>query len=415
MSARLVRCPFCGKRFNLSGFPAGARLKCGSCAAVLVVPRTQRFQRLPGQIRRTVLQIGAAVLVSMGCASLLYVFLRPVASTVPSTLPTVAAPAGEIPREEVRKGTPDPVFLDFNDRLTQAKLKLREEFGSEQIRFRDDFRPFLVAVEKSMRYPVDSVIKEYGERLVELYTFFRREFGPSIELPELDEVLPVVVLSCRDSFDAYTRRVNNGEDHSTQIRGVYELSRQRVILYHDPVAPFEVILHEGVHQLMHSYIRRLGGDETTCTTQWFWEGLATYFEGFRRSGDGQIFLDPAVNRSRLPAMKHAISGPDRTYAPLALLTGMSRDGFWTWYREQCKVDDLQATRKAQAFYAESWALVYFLRTKGGPYLRTFDEYFRDELQGKGGKESFEGAIRKHLGVDLGQLEQEFLQYVRTLD
>ncbi|MBI2898829.1 MAG: hypothetical protein HYY17_01455 [Planctomycetes bacterium] len=416
MAVRLVRCPYCGKRFDVSGVPSGTRLRCASCTAILAVPREVRpaAAARPGQLRRAGMQVGAALVVSAALASGLYFLLRSGSRSEPG--PIAALPPAQ-PKPESKKNAPanHPVFIDWNDRLTQSKLRLREEFGFDRIRFKDDGRPFLVAVERGERYSADVVIKEYASRLTELHDFFRREFASAVELPEIDEVLAVVVLSSRESYDAYTRRVNDGEEHSPQIRGVYEFTRGRIVTYHDPMAPFEVILHEGVHQLVHCYTKRLGREGSASTTQWFQEGLGTYFEGFRRTGDGQIFLDPEVNRLRLPAVKQAILDQKRTFTPLAVLTGMTIDGFWSWYREQRRADDLMATRLAQVFYAESWALVYFLRARGGNYRRAFDEYFRLELEGRGGKEGFERAIRTHLGKDLQELEKEFVDYIQQLE
>lgn len=412
---RLVRCPYCARRFDVSGVPGGTRLKCGSCNAILAVPRSLPAEPAPRTgLRRVGGQIAGALAVSVGVAFLVYLAVRP-APLAPAPAPAAAAPRVE-PKPEARKAAgPNLGIIDYNTRLTDAKVALRQEFGFDQLRFREDCRPFLVAVERGERYQVDGVIKEYAARLMELYEFFRREFGSTVGLPEIDDVLPVVVLSSRESYDAYTRRVNDGEEHSPQIRGVYEFSRGRIVTYHDPMSLFEIILHEGAHQLVHAYTKRFTRGEAGTTTQWFQEGLGTYFEGFRRSADGGILLDPAVNRSRLPAIKQAIAEPGKTYTPLAVLAGMTIDGFWAWFREQRKADDLMATRKAQVFYAESWALVYYLRAKGGNHRKAFDEYFRLELEGRGGKESFERVIKKHLDWDLSQLEQEFIDYVRALE
>lgn len=416
MSVRLVRCPFCGKRFDIAGVAGGTRLKCTSCTAVLTVPRTMRVEvarEIPTFFQRAPVQVAAALVVSAGLAFALYLALRPAAGgPVPSVVPLAAtSPAPKVERKAER--TANPGIVDWDTRLLQTKLKLRDEFGYDRIRFKDDARPFLVAVERGERYSVDSVIKEYAARLLELYDFFRREFAPALDLPEITDVLTVVVLSSRDSYDAYTRRVNDGEEHSPQIKGVYEFTRERIVMYHDPVSPFEVILHEGVHQLVHHYTKRVSGNETVPTTQWFQEGLGTYFEGFQRAGNGQLLLNPEANRSRLPAIQQAIREQNGTYMALGVLAGLTIDRFWDWYRDQRKTDDLLANRMAQTFYAESWALVHYLRSDEGR-RRAFDAYFRLELQGKGGKESFEQILRDHLGQDLLEFENDFRTYVQTL-
>lgn len=415
MSVRLVRCPFCGKRFDIAGVAGGTRLKCTSCTAVLAVPRTARVeiaQETPSFFQRAPVQVAAALVVSAGLAFAIYLFLRPTTGgPVPTASPVRTTNVAKAVTPKKASGH-NPVFLDWDDKLVQTKVRLRDEFGVDRIRFKDDARPFLVAVERGERYSVDSVIKEYAARLLELYDFFRREFASALELPEITDVLTVVVLASRESYDAYTRRVNDGEEHSSHIKGVYEFTRQRIVMYHDPVSPFEVILHEGVHQLVHHYTRRHAAHDSVPTTQWFQEGLGTYFEGFQRAGNGQFVLNPSVNRARLPAVKQAIE--QRSLTPLAVLTGMSIDGFWTWYRDQRKTDDLLATRMAQTFYAESWALVYYLRSDER-LRRAFDEYFRLELQGRGGKESFEKVLQEHLGKELTEFEQDFVDYIQRLD
>ena len=405
MSVRLARCPFCGKRIDVSGVPEGTRLKCGSCAALLSVPRSSRSPRLSrGGIRRAGLQIAGALVVSFGLASALYWVIRPSKGS-PDVVPPAAGPV-VAQKPEPKKALSDPKYVD-HDLGTQIKLDLRAEFGIDRFRFREDCRPFFVAVERGERYLADVVIKEYATRLGELYQYFRNEF----KLPPVDEVLPVLVLASRESYDAYRRRVNDGEEDPPQIRGVYEFTRTRIVTYHDPMANFEVILHEGVHQLVHHYTRRMTREGSGTTTQWFQEGIGTYFEGFRRA-EG---MDPAVNESRLRGFRHAVSDPNRAlFTPINVLTGMTIDGFWNWYREQRRADEAIAARKTQAFYAESWALVYYLRSKGGNHRLAFDEYFQLELEGKGGKEGFERVIAKHLNLDLAELERELIDYIRSL-
>ena len=418
MSDRLVRCPMCGQRFNITGISGGARLRCSACHAVLAVPRTRRFSLVsPSRGRHLAgIQIGSAVIVSL-VAGYLFSLLFHGSSDQPFIpepavevrLPEEIPPLVDLPREP--EGA---LYLDREYQLTQKKIQLREEFGVDRIRFRDDHRPFLVAVERSERYPVDRVVQEYAERLIGLYHFFRDDFAPTLALPEVDEVLPVIILGSRSSYDAYTRRVNDGEEHSPQIKGVYEFSRKRIVLYHNPIAPYEVILHEGVHQLVHFYTRHFSEVGSVSTTQWFQEGLGTYFEGFRRTRDGRVLIDPGVNHGRLRAVKSGLVGPDPVYTPLAALTGMTIDGFWKWFREQRAVDEILATRKAQTFYGESWALVYFLRNGGEKYRHVFDAYFLLELSGKGGKESFEKVLRDHLQLGIEALEEDFIAYLETL-
>ena len=61
MSLRLVRCPYCGKRFNISGINPGTRLKCGWCTAILTVPRLDGAAARDSMSRGTLLQIAGGI------------------------------------------------------------------------------------------------------------------------------------------------------------------------------------------------------------------------------------------------------------------------------------------------------------------------------------------------------------------
>ena len=75
-------------------------------------------------------------------------------------------------------------------------------------------------------------------------------------------------------------------------------------------------------------------------------------------------------------------------------------------------------RRAQLYYAESWALVQFLRARGGKYVKVLDEYFVAEMEGQtlrsAPKELFENLVQKHLGKELALLEDEFVNYILSL-
>jgi hypothetical protein len=104
----------------------------------------------------------------------------------------------------------------------------------------------------------------------------------------------------------------------------------------------------------------------------------------------------------------------RRFIPLSVLVGMTVDEFWEWYEKGIEADAAEATRKAHLYYAESWAFVHFLRQRGGGYAKTFDEYFRAEIGGEGGKRKFEELLKANLGMDLDVLQEKFVEYVLGL-
>jgi hypothetical protein len=120
-----------------------------------------------------------------------------------------------------------------------------------------------------------------------------------------------------------------------------------------------------------------------------------------------------VNHGRLATLKQTLNQNGMAdFIPLSVLVGMTVEDFWSWYERQS--NEGQPLRKAQLYYAESWAFVHFLRQKGGNHRRVFDEYFRAETSGRGGKEVFEGLVRDHLRKDLSELEKEFVEYILSL-
>src|ERR1043166_6477546 len=101
MSLRLVRCPFCGKRFNVTGIAAGSRLRCAGCTAVLTVPRPDarpypvfRFSR------GLALQISGGIAAGLVAAVGLFLLLRPSPAPPPSIAVAPKPPAA--PRESDR-------------------------------------------------------------------------------------------------------------------------------------------------------------------------------------------------------------------------------------------------------------------------------------------------------------------------
>jgi hypothetical protein len=413
MLVSLVRCPFCGKRFNIAGIAAGTRLRCSGCTAVLTVPQAGGAIPLRRPLTLSlVLQVSGGVAAGLIAAAALYMVLRPLPSSSPSAAlppsrPAVPASpaAGEPPSSEKS--------VIFWDQESKAKQQLADEFG-HVFMFYPRVKPYLLAVESSERYIGTQVIEDYGKRLETLHATFRRELGDALKLPEVGDVLTVVVLNSRESFDRYCLE-REKKVMSSQIKGIYEYNRRRIVVYYDVHAPYEVLFHEGIHQLVHYYSLRETGGARSPHLYWFQEGLGTYFEGFRRVGD-TVVIDPRVNRGRLPIVKEALQDPEgrRSFIPLGVLVGMTVDEFWEWYEKGLEADAAEATRKAHLYYAESWAFVHFLRQMGGGYAKTFDDYFRSEVRGEGGKRKFEDLVKANLGMELDPLQEKFVEYILGL-
>jgi hypothetical protein len=316
---------------------------------------------------------------------------------------------------------PDPVSNP--DPVSKKIDEIYKEFDAGFTTF-SKVKPYLLAFEPCDRTLASREIADYAKRLETLHAGFRREFAVPLGLPEVDAVLAVIVLNSRESFDRYCLR-RDGRKMAPHIKGIYEYDLRRIVVYFDTHAPYEVLFHEGVHQLVHFHTLRAaeGRPPQGASTYWFQEGLGTYFEGFRQKGD-EVELDPRLNRSRLPIVKQSLQVREERgdFIPLGVLVGTTVDEFWQWFERLRQNDPAEATRKAQLYYAESWALVYFLRESGENHRKAFDAYFREELSGfrseagapRHRKDVFEALVREHLGKELHQLEEEFVEFIRNL-
>jgi len=78
MSLRLVRCPYCARRFNIAGIEPGTRLRCGGCTAVLTVPAAgASASSRPRLTRSLIFQTAGGVAAGLVAAVALWMALRP--------------------------------------------------------------------------------------------------------------------------------------------------------------------------------------------------------------------------------------------------------------------------------------------------------------------------------------------------
>lgn len=419
MSLRLVRCPYCGKRFNVAGVPAGTRLRCGGCVAVLTVPREEDAAGARSG-RSLILQIVTGAAAGLAAAWMIAALLRPEPEpvAVPSRAPERAGAeraAEKAPPAPGLTAAPEQVASYQDDPYGRAVRRLQQEFGSRF--FYHKAKPYLIALEASPRYHSTMVMEDYAQRMEILHATFRREFGQALNLPEVEPALVVLIFNSRESFDRYFLE-RDRKRMSDSIKGIYEYDRERrrIVVYHDYNVPSDVLFHEGVHQLVHYHTLRETEGHRVYGSYWLQEGLGTYFEGLRRGEQGGFF-DPAGGRDRLPTLKQALPprvGGKGDFIPLNVLVGLTVDHFWQWFEEGMVAEPEQTTQKARLYYAQSWALVHFLRHRGGAHARVLDEYLRREISGRGGKEAFEDLVRHHLKMELAELEEDFIAYIQGL-
>lgn len=403
-TVRRVRCPFCASRFNITGISPGTLLRCGYCTAVLTVPSGDvRPKRSFRPSRRFLLACAAGAAGLALCVGAALRFFGGSPAPEAETPTAAAAPAPP-------PAAPQRTISIIDEEMARRQQEILNEFGTGFILY-TAVRPYLVALEPSQRYVESELIEEYGRRLEALRDAFAAEFGAPLSLPPVEDVLVVIVLNSRQSFDTYCLDKDR-KRMPAAVKGFFDSQRRRVVVYHDYHVSPEVLFHEGAHQLTDYYTLRGTNGKGASGTYWFAEGVGTYFEGFRRREDGRFVFDATSASGRLATLKQTLGQRGmKDFIPLSVLMGMSVDQFWEWYDKSQALDPEDATRRAQLYYAESWALVRFLRHKRPELRELFHEFFRAELAGRAGRDVVERHLRDRLGLELSDLDREFVEYI----
>ncbi len=422
MAMSVVRCPFCDRRYNVTGIPSGTKVLCTSCSATLTVPATHRRARPPfwrrfvpesSSAQITVGLIGGLVVAT---AAVLALRQGPVPAMTADEPPPAIVRAPEQPPAPRPQGdfivrraqTRDEQIQDFTDSIYR-------EFGANRFLF--DHRsssPFIIYGQRNEeKVTLPTMFDEFQRALESLLACFKAEFGEP--MGEFRDVLPVVVFTSKITFDDYLRQGNNPA-LPPEVPGVYEYKKERVVFLHEGRGwPIEVLLHEAVHEMVHYHVRVQTGRRDTRHAWWFQEGMATYFEQFRRGPTGHVVVDPLLPSPRLPALKETARRGE--LQPLHEIMGMDIEEIWRhWSQPAGSLDDHERKmRFTQICYGQAWALVHFLRHgAGGKYRKLFGEYFRQELLGDGRKDVFIRLLSDRFGMELQQLQYEVEAYIKNL-
>jgi hypothetical protein len=400
MSLRRVRCPHCSRRYDVTGVAVGTRLRCIGCAAILSVPASPAPRRLP------LLRVAGGVTAGAMTIAVLAMALRPSPASAPAQATPAPSAAVPLPPE----GGADAGFIE--DSEARLKRDLQVEFPGARFLFSLQARPFFIALEASDRYAGGGWTDEFAQALELASTVFRREVAERLSLPSVrDTLFPVVVLTSRASFDRYCEQ----RRHRSPGPGFYDYTQRRMVTYRDERIPRSVLLHEATHQLVHYYLERQTRGCRATLTYWLQEGLPCYFEPFRLRVDGEVGPDRQLDLQRLPMLKELLRRPDRAeFVPLSRLLSRTVDGMFEASGSGRPDNGVPTEREAKFLYAESWALVHFLRTSGPGTRKVFDAYLRRELAGTASRELFEQLVRDELGLTLAQLEDQFVKHVESI-
>ncbi len=302
-------------------------------------------------------------------------------------------------RDEVLKGLPA-----WNRKAYLKKEDIEKREGGKMKFKVVDQRPYLVAVQDSKEYSPELLADAYREVVEQLYKVFRAEYSTKFGLEKVfeeddtAEVLPIIVYDSRETYMAENPGMPNwAGGHYSTLTGDIEVYRKAGDLNYD------TIFHEGAHQLVGAATKALGAEDTN--THWLSEGIACYFGAFKRDERLQIRLG-AVSDEYLGTVQRAAR--KGKHLPFDKFVARMYGEF---VREQAGFDDeFQQQQFVDLSYAQAWAFVYFLRNyENGKYRDKFDEYFKEELKGKGSIEVF-----TRIFGDVKALEKEWLTYINAL-
>ena len=425
MGLSLVRCPFCDRRYNVTGIPPGTRVLCTSCRTVLTVPGN-RFVAPPPFWHRFVPRSGLAQTASALCGGLILAAVCFVAlkeAQNPSTAgQTPVAPADSgaaIPKPDPKNPYPIASVSDDVRRLFAV-------YGDDphyQIYKSAALSPFVLVGERNENADLPAIFAKFEDLLPKLYRTFMKEFGDSLKLERIEGYeLPIVFYTRRASYDEWWSKVY-GTSSIPDIYGVFSYVERRVSLYYDLTLDRidsgrtrEVLLHEAIHQLVDHYTRRKK-KENGLGAWWFQEGLGNYFEGYYLAA-GEVTLAPGKMTSRLPLAKELMAKPENEsgYVPLESLMVWTVEAIWKNWEDVTSEDERQSqVRILKCAYAESWALVNFLcHADNGKFRPFFLKYFESELEGRGGSDEFERLLSLYHGMDVPALEMLFKEFLKKL-
>jgi hypothetical protein len=224
--------------------------------------------------------------------------------------------------------------------------------------------------------------------------------------------LQTFLFNTRDEWDRFTRRTFPARYpiYARIQNGGFAEGRMCVVYYLRRAYTLSVIAHEGMHQYF-------GAHFSVPVPAWLNEGLACYCESFDFQGDQPVFV-PRRNTFRLNPLRRTLTGD--AVIPLRELLATNAG----------EVVSEGRGGLTQAYYAQAWALVVFLRHGAdGRYAEGFEKllgHVRDgSLPGHGQAARLatgspgsvspgEGVFRAYFTHDLDGFEQEYRAYMEEL-
>lgn len=235
----------------------------------------------------------------------------------------------------------------------------------------------------------DFVDDEYLRRLsLDMEKYFstlQKEFWDFLRPENREARLEVAVFSDAAAFDRFAAAdagIAPGE------RGYSNKRANRIAILRQKEYARDVMT--AVHELAHAFNRF----STPHSPTWADEGLAQYYASYAAERAGAAGIYDGVNLGALAAIDAGIKAG--RFAPLGQLLTMDEAAFYA--------------DKTDTFYAEAWALVYYLRRGTPEGDARFGDYY--ESLTRGGDEY--GAFTRSYGANVDVMESIWIRYLDRL-
>jgi len=231
----------------------------------------------------------------------------------------------------------------------------------------------------------DDFLQKLGTLIEVAYGRFEKLFGP---LPKGSPRMTLLAFAKFKDYQAYCQKV--GKLNSLAAAG-FAPSEAHTACGWDKLSDAQALLRTMVHEAVHLYFWERN---KANLPSWLGEGMATYFEGFKRRGKSWEFHH--LPRSRLALLKRALRKD--TFIPLKEFFGANAG--------QLINND---SAKALVFYSQAWGLFYFFQqTARTSYRQKFAKLLEKVARGATVK------LDAELGVELDRLEKIVKRFLEDL-
>ncbi|MBI2924048.1 MAG: DUF1570 domain-containing protein [Planctomycetes bacterium] len=280
------------------------------------------------------------------------------------------------------------IMKDEYNRMWNENKKLYKDCGPEA--------PYLLCMEESSSYNAELMLEDFKGIVKTLYELFFKRYGKLFNVEEFgaNEVCFIYIFENRDRYMKCTAAPYFAGGH-------FDTTNGRIFIYKDTPKLYETLFHEGIHQLVHNVTQMKEKNDKArrnINMFWFTEGIACFFEFFKRDAVGGFVLGE-VSKDYVGSVQALMKSNKHT--PL---------------QKMMKITYMEFARNSgnpqyvSAMYAQSWSVVYFFYTyQGGKYVEKFNDYFKREVDMKGGYDP-----AKEIFGDLEQLNKEYEEYIKAL-